>query len=101
MHTGVFNAGFAWLGVTLAVRGETRWFGAKSVSLLGKDGGSIYFAKRELGFLLCVPLVCLTGALSRRVVRWWRLNGKAHCSACAYDLTGNKSGICPECGAPT
>jgi len=23
----------------------------------------------------------------------------AQCSQCGYDLTGNKSGICPECGA--
>ncbi|HEY3241814.1 MAG TPA: hypothetical protein VGM03_00555 [Phycisphaerae bacterium] len=22
-----------------------------------------------------------------------------HCSACGYDLTGNTSGVCPECGA--
>jgi hypothetical protein len=24
-----------------------------------------------------------------------------HCTACGYDLTGNVSGICPECGKPT
>ena len=23
------------------------------------------------------------------------------CAACGYDLTGNVSGICPECGTPT
>jgi rubrerythrin len=22
------------------------------------------------------------------------------CEQCAYDLTGNASGVCPECGAP-
>lgn len=97
----VFHAGFAWIGVTLALRGETRWFGAKPVSLLGDDGASIYFARRELGFLLCIPIVCLTGVLSRRVIRWWRLHGTAHCRGCTYDLTGNHSGICPECGAST
>jgi len=21
-----------------------------------------------------------------------------HCTACGYDLTGNTSGVCPECG---
>ena len=25
----------------------------------------------------------------------------ARCSGCGYDLTGNQSGICPECGQPT
>ena len=28
-----------------------------------------------------------------------RIEGK--CIACGYDLTGNASGICPECGRPT
>ena len=23
-----------------------------------------------------------------------------HCTGCSYDLTGNESGVCPECGAP-
>jgi hypothetical protein len=25
--------------------------------------------------------------------------GSAHCAGCDYDLTGNTSGVCPECGA--
>lgn len=24
-----------------------------------------------------------------------------HCQKCGYDLTGNVSGLCPECGTPT
>ncbi len=24
-----------------------------------------------------------------------------HCKKCGYNLTGNVSGICPECGKPT
>lgn len=27
-----------------------------------------------------------------------RFNAKPHCAKCAYDLTGNLSGTCPECG---
>ncbi len=31
-----------------------------------------------------------------------RKRGKpGHCAACGYDLTGNTSGTCPECGAET
>ncbi|UCG16986.1 MAG: hypothetical protein JSV19_02915 [Phycisphaerales bacterium] len=26
---------------------------------------------------------------------------KGHCQNCGYDLTGNVSGLCPECGEPT
>jgi len=31
---------------------------------------------------------------------WWRDHRppKGHCQSCAYDLTGNVSGRCPECG---
>jgi hypothetical protein len=32
-------------------------------------------------------------------VRWWRrLPSAGRCAKCAYDLTGNVSGVCPECG---
>jgi len=38
----------------------------------------------------------------------WRSGGKdsgdypvGYCQACGYDLTGNASGRCPECGEPT
>ena len=29
-----------------------------------------------------------------------RRPGKDHCQTCGYDLTGNESGVCPECAAP-
>lgn len=31
-------------------------------------------------------------------VKYRRLNRVGHCEYCGYDLTGNKSGRCPECG---
>ena len=34
----------------------------------------------------------------RRIRRDWKESGA--CEACGYDLTGNTSGTCPECGAP-
>ena len=47
---------------------------------------------------LWMPVVALalpTGLL------WWRDRRypKGHCQTCGYDLTGNTSGVCPECGA--
>jgi hypothetical protein len=34
---------------------------------------------------------------------WFWLRGRCkkpgHCQRCGYDLTGNTSGVCPECGA--
>jgi hypothetical protein len=35
---------------------------------------------------------------------WWRDRRRipaGHCRKCGYDLTGNVSGRCPECGVPT
>ncbi|MCC7293074.1 MAG: hypothetical protein IT449_13520 [Phycisphaerales bacterium] len=29
-----------------------------------------------------------------------RFDDAPHCAACQYNLTGNFSGICPECGTP-
>ncbi len=35
---------------------------------------------------------------------WWRDRRRippGHCQKCGYNLTGNVSGVCPECGTPT
>lgn len=60
---------------------------------------------KKMGYLLViflplwVPLV-LVGVPS--AILWWsdRRTPKGHCRSCDYDLTGNVSGICPECGTP-
>ena len=48
-------------------------------------------------YLLVVPCV----ATVYLAVRYWRLVRplKGHCRSCGYDLTGNTSGVCPECGS--
>ena len=56
------------------------------------DGRTILY----LGIWIPVaPLVAATGLL------WWLDRRKippGHCRRCGYDLTGNTSGRCPECG---
>ncbi|MCH7814156.1 MAG: hypothetical protein IID40_09070 [Planctomycetes bacterium] len=34
----------------------------------------------------------------RGPIRRWRRRRKGLCAECGYDLTGNESGVCPECG---
>ena len=34
------------------------------------------------------------------VLRRWRRRQRGECVACGYNLTGNVSGVCPECGTP-
>ena len=36
----------------------------------------------------------------RHLRRRRRRLAEGHCSSCAYDLTGNISGVCSECGTP-
>ena len=43
--------------------------------------------------------LCPTTAFVRGPVRRWRRRRKGLCIPCGYDLTGNVSGVCPECGS--
>jgi len=38
-------------------------------------------------------------AFIRGPMRRWRRRRKGLCLKCGYDLTGNESGVCPECGS--
>ena len=67
-----------------------------------EGGGAVRFDsyRMPLWFLavvfLAYPAVALTGDLRR----WQRRRRERHdlCLKCGYDLTGNVSGVCPECG---
>jgi len=53
------------------------------------------------GLLLYIPVWLLVVAAGfPTAVLWWRdRRPKAgRCEVCRYDLTGNVSGVCPECG---
>lgn len=45
--------------------------------------------------LLTIGIPCLILAFRRSIY-----HEEGHCMRCRYDLTGNTSGICPECGEP-
>ena len=52
--------------------------------------------------LLAIPLAVAI-LLIVPATMWWRERPRfprGHCQTCGYDLTGNVSGICPECGEP-
>jgi hypothetical protein len=46
--------------------------------------------------LACYPTI----AFIRGPVRRWHRRRRGMCAQCGYNLTGNVSGICPECGSP-
>ncbi|GJM23618.1 MAG: hypothetical protein DHS20C16_00330 [Phycisphaerae bacterium] len=47
-----------------------------------------------------VPFAILSGFVYVRT-RYWPIYEDWQCSNCGYDLTGNVSGVCPECGTPS
>ncbi|MCB9850951.1 MAG: hypothetical protein H6817_09645 [Phycisphaerales bacterium] len=49
--------------------------------------------------LYSVPIALFTGFVAH--VKWRKHRAPGSCSQCGYDLTGNTSGVCPECGRPT
>ena len=57
-----------------------------------------------LGFLLVPLLATLPAVWLYKPTIWlfkWnkrRKLGPNTCPSCGYDLTGNESGVCPECG---
>ena len=58
--------------------------------------GYAFFSSERCVYVPLYPLVPLL-ALAAWVLRPRKL-GWPHCRACGYDLTGNVSGRCPECG---
>ena len=58
----------------------------------------------DVGIPLWFPIVLFaaypTIAFIRGPLRRYRRRRKGLCLKCGYDLTGNVSGICPECGTP-
>jgi hypothetical protein len=49
---------------------------------------------------ITVSTLLLQRSTGRWIVSGWRTR-RGLCASCGYDLTGNVSGKCPECGLPT
>jgi hypothetical protein len=107
----LFLTPFIWLGATLADatprRPRTHF---AEVALAAVLAGAIawatspdLFRTRASGIVLALAAVLMLISVRmilkrRRLARKHELN---RCLQCNYDLTGNESGICPECGTAT
>lgn len=91
---------FAFPGVVLQTNPDTGNACRQSVSLPGKAVHA-----HHIGFQLwpCFVLFATypTIAFIRGPVRRWRRRRKGLCVKCGYDLTGNVTAVCPECGEAT
>jgi hypothetical protein len=60
------------------------------------------FRERNVVIIAPLPMLVVLAALLPAVWLYRRFNrrpaGQLFCVACAYNLTGNTSGVCPECG---
>ena len=58
-----------------------------------------------VGYSIGLVVVLTFGYLPARILyarlRWRPVTAGHYCSHCSYDLTGNVSGRCPECGEAT
>jgi hypothetical protein len=81
----------AWTAFDCSIRSE---FDAKD---------DANYAWAYLMFPLWVPSLAFA-AMSvpalRYFTRFRRMHSSGSCSTCGYNLTGNTSGVCPECGTP-
>ncbi len=63
--------------------------------------GSTHWLRVHFNILVLVAFLAATSFMLWSVRRrWLGVAPAGHCRHCAYDLTGNESGVCPECGAP-
>ena len=71
-------------------------------ALLSGNWGHISNVEVSAFLLLLISSLPLVVA-ARKLVVWTRAifrRPEGHCRRCGYNLTGNTSGICPECGTP-
>jgi len=83
-------------------------YGALGPMSMGRLGAFGWRPVRSFGPLSVVatPLWIPTVAFATATYLFWRSGGRrrypaGRCQKCGYDLTGNVSGRCPECGEPT
>jgi hypothetical protein len=81
------------------VRSPIRWLPSSCFGGESDASGQIYYVTcRQWWLPLWLPFILV--ALPTELLWWYHRRSPApgHCHACGYDLTGNQSGICSECG---
>lgn len=88
-----FAANKQWLQIKPQFKSENRTFGS-----INANGTPIVFVQQWVANItLSLGLLPGLVMLGRRYLSW-RQPAKGHCRQCGYNLTGNESGACSECG---
>jgi hypothetical protein len=90
---GAASTGVIHGGIALSPRATGAWYDPRALPLTPIWSGLFM----DAALLTLAWSAMLDGAPATR--RWLRRR-RGLCPSCAYDLTGNTSGACPECGTP-
>lgn len=82
---------FGWLGM-LCAKSRCRERAGFWLGFLLGPGGCI------IALLLPAPIEALSESISRRQNASGLVEQERFCSSCGYNLRGNTTGVCPECG---
>ncbi|MBK9118403.1 MAG: hypothetical protein IPM18_02215 [Phycisphaerales bacterium] len=102
IHCVGFASMLTGLAFLRRTRNSWKWVHAPFVGLaaIGMAYNAWQRTPWDVGTPLAIAFVVVAWA-ARGL--WWgpfRKPLSGHCQACGYDLTGNVSGRCPECGTP-
>jgi hypothetical protein len=79
------------------------WQAARPVPVFSSSWGSGNWRQFSYSYLilpLWIPLIIMSTPTVFLFLLDHRRIPPGHCQRCRYDLTGNTSGMCPECGKP-
>lgn len=105
LSTREFGAVYSTVDDPLKPEIRSGWMGFGFVrSRMYSQPNNVY--SNTMHAIFCPPwvIVSLLGiypviAFARGPFRHWRRRRRGGCLKCGYDLTGNVSGMCPECGS--
>ncbi|MHC4698175.1 MAG: hypothetical protein ACYTFA_15685, partial [Planctomycetota bacterium] len=103
-QTWAVTAGSDIMGIGYGVRVSDPFPGTRPLSPVPVDpqwGQEVHFylgLKMWTGLGVAALAAYPTIALIRGPLRRWHRRRKGLCLKCGYDLTGNVTGVCPECG---
>lgn len=88
------------LGTQLAGQLLCGFLGSQAVRQFGSYGGLFRWTPPAFGAFAAsiLTLWFVRKRINRNVRRELNRRGMPTCLGCGYDLTGNVSGVCPECG---
>jgi len=101
LNVAVGSGGIAFAAFQYPLETRLDLWGPEPIRWLPSVGVSNPRLRRSILFSAFIPFWCLLpGAVIPTVILWRRDRTfpPGHCQSCGYNLMGNATGVCPECG---